>query len=235
MSEVATGQQGRQDEGQQGFSSYCNPLLYMVLFSARQDEPDVRRFCEGVAFVNLAGGIGRSPGDLRGKHLRLVPILGYEQVRSVLRTDAITSDPFMSALFQSDAITSNLLSVTQDVFNEDGKFMRKIRSFVRREGRLTKAGREKVLEELWPVMGIDFAPEPLDMVALFGREAPVVLEIGFGMGASPGGDGQERPEKNFIGIEVHSPGVGACLGTAQRRASPTCASSATMRWRCWST
>ena len=106
------------------------------------------------------------------------------------------------------------MSVTQDVFNEDGKFMRKIRSFVRREGRLTK-GQEKALEELWPVMGIDFAPEPLDMVALFGREAPVVLEIGFGMGASLVEMAKNAPEKNFIGIEVHSPGVGACLGTAQ--------------------
>ena len=106
------------------------------------------------------------------------------------------------------------MPVTQDVFNEDGKFMRKIRSFVRREGRLTK-GQEKALEELWPVMGIDFAPQPLDMVALFGREAPVVLEIGFGMGASLVEMARNAPEKNFIGIEVHSPGVGACLGTAQ--------------------
>ena len=105
------------------------------------------------------------------------------------------------------------MSVTQDVFNEDGKFMRKIRSFVRREGRLTK-GQEKALEELWPVMGIDFAPEPLDMVALFGREAPVVLEIGFGMGASLVEMAKNAPEKNFIGIEVHRPGVGACLSSA---------------------
>lgn len=106
------------------------------------------------------------------------------------------------------------MPVTQDVFNEDGKFMRKIRSFVRREGRLTK-GQEKALEELWPVMGIDFEPKQLDLVALFGREAPVVLEIGFGMGASLVEMAKNAPEKNFIGIEVHSPGVGACLGTAQ--------------------
>ena len=105
------------------------------------------------------------------------------------------------------------MPVTQDVFNEDGKFMRKIRSFVRREGRLTK-GQEKALEELWPVMGIDFAPAPLDMVALFGREAPVVLEIGFGMGASLVEMAKNAPEKNFIGIEVHRPGVGACLSSA---------------------
>ncbi len=141
----------------------------------------------------------------------------------------------MWSVTQTDAITSNLIMpVTQDVFNEDGKFMRKIRSFVRREGRLTK-GQEKALEELWPVMGIDFAPEPLDLVALFGREAPVVLEIGFGMGASLVEMAKNAPEKNFIGIEVHSPGVGACLGTAQEAGVTTCVSSATTRWRCWST
>ncbi|MGL5224196.1 MAG: tRNA (guanosine(46)-N7)-methyltransferase TrmB, partial [Aeromonas sp.] len=65
------------------------------------------------------------------------------------------------------------MPVTQDTFNEDGTFIRKIRSFVRREGRLTK-GQEKALADLWPVMGIDFVPAPLDLVALFGREAPVV-------------------------------------------------------------
>jgi tRNA (guanine-N7-)-methyltransferase len=85
---------------------------------------------------------------------------------SVTLGDEVASNPFMSSVIQTDAITSNLIMpVTQDVFNEDGKFMRKIRSFVRREGRLTK-GQEKALEELWPVMGIDFAPAPLDLVAL---------------------------------------------------------------------
>ena len=117
----------------------------------------------------------------------------------------------MWSVTQTDAITSNLIMpVTQDVFNEDGKFMRKIRSFVRREGRLTK-GQEKALEELWPVMGIDFAPEPLDLVALFGREAPVVLEIGFGMGEATAHIAALLPETNFLCCEVHEPGVGALL------------------------
>lgn len=97
---------------------------------------------------------------------------------------------------------------------EDGKFMRRIRSFVRREGRLTK-GQERALTELWPVMGVEYTPEMLDLSVLFGRSAPVVLEIGFGMGKSLVEMAAAAPEKNFIGIEVHRPGVGACLATAQ--------------------
>ncbi len=97
---------------------------------------------------------------------------------------------------------------------EEGKFMRRIRSFVRREGRLTK-GQERALQELWPVMGVEFRDEMLDLTQLFGRDAPVVLEIGFGMGKSLVEMAAAAPEKNFIGIEVHRPGVGACLSSAQ--------------------
>ncbi len=97
---------------------------------------------------------------------------------------------------------------------EDGKFMRRIRSFVRREGRLTR-GQDRALQELWPVMGVEFRDEMLDLAKLFGREAPVVLEIGFGMGKSLVEMAAAAPEKNFIGIEVHRPGVGACLPSAQ--------------------
>ena len=96
---------------------------------------------------------------------------------------------------------------------ESNQFMRRIRSFVRREGRLTR-GQERALETLWPVMGVEYHPQQLDLVALFGRQAPVVLEIGFGMGASLVEMAQAAPEKNFIGIEVHRPGVGACLSSA---------------------
>ena len=97
---------------------------------------------------------------------------------------------------------------------EEGQFMRRIRSFVRREGRLTK-GQERALAELWPVMGVEFEPRMLDLSALFGRQAPVVLEIGFGMGASLVEMAKAAPELNFIGIEVHRPGVGACLSAAE--------------------
>lgn len=103
--------------------------------------------------------------------------------------------------------------VVSPEFDENGRVMRRIRSFVRRQGRLTK-GQQFALDNFWPVMGVDFQPQPLDLVALFGRDAPTVLEIGFGMGASLVTMAQQHPEKNFLGIEVHSPGVGACLAAA---------------------
>ncbi|KLV06271.1 tRNA (guanine-N7)-methyltransferase [Photobacterium aquae] len=111
-------------------------------------------------------------------------------------------------------VTNTSGDVTLSEFTEDGKLVRKVRSFVRREGRLTK-GQEMALEKNWSTMGIDFAQEMLDWEAVYGREGPVVLEIGFGMGASFVEMAKNAPEKNFIGIEVHSPGVGACLMAAE--------------------
>ena len=99
-------------------------------------------------------------------------------------------------------------------FDENGRAMRRIRSFVRRQGRLTK-GQQQALDTLWPVMGVEYQPEPVDLPALFGREAPVTLEIGFGMGASLVTMAQNTPHQNFLGIEVHAPGVGACLAAAK--------------------
>ncbi len=104
--------------------------------------------------------------------------------------------------------------VTTNEYTEDGKLIRKVRSFVRREGRLTK-GQQKALDECWPTMGIDYQEQLLDWQQVFGNDNPVVLEIGFGMGASLVEMAKAAPNKNFIGIEVHSPGVGACLSAAQ--------------------
>lgn len=107
--------------------------------------------------------------------------------------------------------------VTVTELTEDGKLVRKIRSFVRREGRLTK-GQESAMDNNWSTMGIDFAQQMLDWKEVYNREAPVVLEIGFGMGASLVEMAKNAPEKDFIGIEVHSPGVGACLMGAEEAA-----------------
>lgn len=107
-----------------------------------------------------------------------------------------------------------MTEVTKTELTEDGKVIRKIRSFVRREGRLTK-GQEQALNECWPTMGIDFEATELDWQQVFGNGNPVVLEIGFGMGASLVEMAKNAPEKNFIGIEVHTPGVGACLMAAR--------------------
>lgn len=90
------------------------------------------------------------------------------------------------------------------------KFMRQVRSFVLRQGRLTR-GQELALEKVWPIYGIDSGNSSLDMRELFSREAPTVLEIGFGNGASLATMAEAAPEKNFIGIEVHRPGVGRLL------------------------
>lgn len=103
--------------------------------------------------------------------------------------------------------------VVSPEFDESGRAMRRIRSFVRRQGRLTKA-QQHALDNYWPEMGVEFRAEPLELNALFGNDGPVTLEIGFGMGASLVAMAEARPEQNFLGIEVHSPGVGACLSTA---------------------
>ncbi|MDC8829755.1 tRNA (guanosine(46)-N7)-methyltransferase TrmB [Alteromonas gilva] len=94
-----------------------------------------------------------------------------------------------------------------------GVYISKIKSFVKREGRLTKA-QQRALDDYWPTRGIDYQASELDFNDVFNRSAPVVLEIGFGMGKSLVTMAHEAPELNFIGIEVHRPGVGACLADA---------------------
>ncbi|MBA3987822.1 MAG: tRNA (guanosine(46)-N7)-methyltransferase TrmB [Idiomarina sp.] len=94
------------------------------------------------------------------------------------------------------------------------KFTRRIRSFVKREGRLTK-GQAAALERQWPVMGLQHQKALLDFNQSFGREAPLVLEIGFGMGRSLVAMAQADPDANYVGIEVHGPGIGACLMEAE--------------------
>ena len=87
---------------------------------------------------------------------------------------------------------------------------RTIRSFVRREGRLTPS-QEQALEHLWPQYGIDEADGILNLDSLFKHTAPMVLEIGFGNGASLAEMAENQPNSNFIGVEVHRPGVGQLL------------------------
>ncbi|WP_127959479.1 tRNA (guanosine(46)-N7)-methyltransferase TrmB [Serratia microhaemolytica] len=98
-------------------------------------------------------------------------------------------------------------------FDENGRAMRRVRSFVRRQGRLTK-GQQQAVDNYWPLLGVEYQPDPVDVAALFGRDAPTVLEIGFGMGASLVTMAANNRQQNFLGIEVHLPGVGACLASA---------------------
>ena len=85
------------------------------------------------------------------------------------------------------------------------KHMRTVKSFVLRAGRMTE-GQQKAMEAVWPQMGLNLENGKLDLAEVFGREAPVVLEIGFGMGDSLIEMAKDQPEKNYIGIEVHRPG-----------------------------
>jgi len=87
---------------------------------------------------------------------------------------------------------------------------RSIRSFVLRKGRLTVA-QERALDELWPEYGIDNRDTVLDFEDHFGSPGDVILEIGFGNGESTWRMARDEPEKNFVGIEVHEPGVGHLL------------------------
>jgi tRNA (guanine-N7-)-methyltransferase len=100
--------------------------------------------------------------------------------------------------------------------NHDDKHMlydptdRRIRSFVTRAGRLSTA-QARALDTLGPEFLVPYAKEPLDLAASFRREAPTILEIGFGMGETTAKIAAGMPDKNFLGIEVHTPGVGSLL------------------------
>ena len=87
---------------------------------------------------------------------------------------------------------------------------RSIRSFVVRAGRLT-VGQGKALATLGPRYVLPYRPEPLDLAQAFGRAAPTILEIGFGMGEATAHIAALRPDENFLCCEVHPPGVGALL------------------------
>ena len=99
---------------------------------------------------------------------------------------------------------------------QEGKYIRKVRSFVKREGRLTNA-QARALELHWHTMGLNHSDGVIDGQQLFKNNNPVVLEIGFGMGKSLVEMAKNAPELNYIGVEVHRPGVGACIALAQEQ------------------
>jgi tRNA (guanine-N7-)-methyltransferase len=87
---------------------------------------------------------------------------------------------------------------------------RGIRSFVLRTGRTT-VGQQRALDTLGPQFLLPYQPQPVDLQQVFGRAAPTILEIGFGMGEATAHIAGLMPEKNFLCCEVHTPGVGALL------------------------
>jgi tRNA (guanine-N7-)-methyltransferase len=91
-----------------------------------------------------------------------------------------------------------------------GPFRRVIKSYVLRAGR-TGPGQQRAYEQFGPRFLLSYRPEPLDITAAFGRSAPLIMEIGFGMGGATAHIAQVRPNDNFLCCEVHEPGVGALL------------------------
>ena len=87
---------------------------------------------------------------------------------------------------------------------------RAVRSFVLRQGRFTPA-QQRAFDDLWPRFGLDFIGKPRDFDEVFGRAAPRVLEIGFGNGDALRFAASQDPARDYIGIEVHAPGVGRLL------------------------
>ena len=87
---------------------------------------------------------------------------------------------------------------------------RPIRSFVLRQGRFSPA-QQRARETLLPRFGVPYAPTQLDLAAVFGRDNPKILEIGFGMGEATAEIAEAQPDRDFLAVEVHSPGVGSLL------------------------
>jgi tRNA (guanine-N7-)-methyltransferase len=100
--------------------------------------------------------------------------------------------------------------------NETFKRHRTVRSFVLREGRITPA-QQRAFAEHWTRFGIDYAGQRRDLDAMFGRRAPRVLEIGFGNGEALAWASEHDPARDYIGVEVHGPGVGRLMNALAAR------------------
>lgn len=95
---------------------------------------------------------------------------------------------------------------------------RRIRSFVLREGRITPA-QQRAFDAHWTRYGLDYAGAPRDFDAAFGRHAPRVLEIGFGNGEALAWAAAHDPARDYLGIEVHGPGVGRLMNALAAQGS----------------
>ncbi len=108
-----------------------------------------------------------------------------------------------------------MTDIDSSIESAEAPYQRRIRSFVLRQGRLTK-GQERALQTAWPTFGIEYADQPLDLNQAFGRaDSKKILEIGFGMGDATAKIAQTLPECDFLAVEVHTPGVGSLLKLMQ--------------------
>ncbi|MGH8427988.1 MAG: tRNA (guanosine(46)-N7)-methyltransferase TrmB [Gammaproteobacteria bacterium] len=96
-----------------------------------------------------------------------------------------------------------------------GQQQRAVRSFVRREGRLTSA-QSRALEKILPRYAFPRSEAAVDLAAVFGRRAPITLEVGFGNGDALADLARKNPERNYIGVDVHRPGIGHLLLRLER-------------------
>ena len=118
----------------------------------------------------------------------------------------------MANIMTDTPIDSAPDSTTDKTFEDRPR--RDIRSYVLRGGCMT-ASQQRAYSDLWPAYGLEPAAGQIDLQQVFGRQAPTVLEIGFGMGDSLVTMASAAPELNFIGVEVHKPGVGRLLHLAE--------------------
>lgn len=118
---------------------------------------------------------------------------------------------------QQDSVTNlaeqKRKSVNTIEFTADGRYLRKVRSFVLRTGRLSEA-QKRAMNENWDKYGLEHQNCYFDFTKIFANNHPVILEIGFGMGRSLVDMAKQNPQNNYLGIEVHTPGVGACIAYA---------------------
>ena len=109
--------------------------------------------------------------------------------------------------------------VGEGVYEEGREGYGHIKSYVRRAGRMSSA-QENYYAEMMPRIGIVYAPQPIDLAALYGRNAPKILEIGTGMGETTAKIADANRDNDYLGVEVHVPGVGAlCKQIAERQLS----------------
>lgn len=134
--------------------------------------------------------------------MRALP--GCDYIPNILGADS----PSISTRAMTDPTPTEITPVTEPVAGQAPH--RRIRSFVLRMGRMT-AGQQRALDEHWPRFGVDFSRARLDLNALFGRNAPRLIEIGFGTGEALFAYAQAHPEMDCFGVEVHRPGAGHLL------------------------
>ncbi len=115
---------------------------------------------------------------------------------------------------------TNSTEQAEPVLQNDGTEVsaekRRIKSFVLRQGRLSQA-QQNAIDAMWPKYGLELEDQLLNLTELFNREADTIVEIGFGMGSSLAAMAEANPRQNYIGIEVHRPGVGALLKLVQEK------------------